>query len=370
MKNRLLCLVCLGLLLPLGSSFAADLIVPSMELMTRGYSQDGVFILGTRGNLDLDVAGGYKFGGSVSINLQSDSLEDFSRDKVLTFKAASVTARELFTLPLDISYFVGKTDLFCNGDIFADVFGAPGVSSLYRGYMYFPETVPYEAIHGIGGTGVKISTSPNRFQRFLASAYIYQDSYMALEGGPGYFSTDLRGVLNLEQIKLDGFFGATFPYAPSGLYRMGLLFFYKPATAGEFLMEIGIPRWDPAVDPFSINLFYFLFEPRLTLNAMSIILTLFWHPGYYLQQATEETGTTNININFSFGNLSKAPYAGGIESSISLLSTETTQFRVLLSPYFRAVTSGVLWDFKVNFNLYPFVLDDLIEGFIGIRAEF
>lgn len=370
MVRRLLLLASFWILFPLSHIFSADLLVPTMELITRGYSENGVFLFGTVGNVDLDIAGGYKFGGSFSLSLDSDSLEDFTREKVLSFKAATVTARELLSLPLDITYFIGKTDIFCNGDIFAALYGSPDVSTRYRGYMYFPETIPYDGIHGIGGTGFKIATSPNRFERFLAAAYVYQDSYMGIDEGPGYFSTDFRGVLNLPKIKLDGFFGATFPYAPSGLYRMGLLFYYKPGNVGEFLTQIGIPRWNPAVDPFSINLFYFLFEPRLKLNAMSIILTLFWHPSYYLQQATSETGTSNININFSFGDLTKFPIRGGLESSLSLVTVDTTQFQVLLSPYFTAITSGILWNIKVNFNVYPFSVDNLVEGFIGIRAEF
>jgi hypothetical protein len=41
-----------------------------------------------------------------------------------------------------------------------------------------------------------------------------------------------------------------------------------------------------------------------------------------------------------------------------------------ISPYITIVSPGVLWQLKINWKIVPFTIDEMIEGFIGITAEF
>jgi len=344
--------------------FGADLLVPKMELITRGYIENSSFTLATRGNFDLAVAGGYKFGGRLVFTTESDHLEDITDEGTIQFKAASVTLRDIFTLPLDISYFVGSIETLWSGDIFPERYGTKQIATKYRGYTYFPESIQYDGISDIYGTGMKFDASFS--DRFGAAAYLYQDSYL----GDGKYSADIRTLLNLELLKLEAFIGSSFPMSSFGYYRFGLFLFVETGSGGEFLTQIGIPKYDPYTDPFNINLFYFLFEPRVRINIFSIILTLFWHPGYYQFEETNEIGSVDMNINFFVGDPEKYPVSGGLESSLKFSTTSTEQFQAIISPYFSAVTSGVLWDIKINTKVFPFNIEDLFEIFIGIKAEF
>ena len=236
---------------------------------------------------------------------------------------------------------------------------------MFGGYMYFPEGIRYEGIHQVAGTGAKLETTFGTESNRTA-LYVYQDSFL----GNGKFSADLWTIHNFRRFKLESFLGASFPVSQYGYYRAGLLLYYQAGETGEFLTQIGIPRWDPLNDPFQIDLFYFLFEPRVRLGMLSIIMTLFWHPEYYHQTQTAELGSVDVNVNFQIGNPDESLYSGGVEANISLLTYADEQFSAALSPYFSAVTSGVIWDFKVNVKLFPFDLADLAEGYIGVRAEF
>ena len=126
-------------------------------------------------------------------------------------------------------------------------------------------------------------------------------------------------------------------------------------------------------DAFSINLFYLLFEPRVHLGALHIIPTFFWHPQYYLQQPTGELGSFDVNLNFLIQSEALPQVTGGLEANLvfrAASGTVTQQLTVKASPYVRFITPGVLWDVKVNANLFPFNLNTLVDVFLGIRAEF
>lgn len=352
---------------------AADLAVPTLELITRGYMSGGDFLLGTRGSVDFLVAGGYKFGGRILLGFESNNLEDPEGDKNLDFKGAYVVMRNLFGIPLDLTYFTGENDVFGTGAIFPSSFGAKPIASRFSGYLYFPEEdqVRYDGIHTVSGTGLKIASGFDSTVN-LSSLYIYQDSYL----GTGSYSLDLFTAFNTEFFKTEGFIGASYPVpeeiagAKYGFYRAGLLLFYDTGQGGEFLTQIGIPRWNPMADSFGIDLFYFLFEPRVRFDFFSIILTLFWHPEYYLQEETNELGSADINANFQFGNPDTSIMSGGIEAKLSLSTTAVEQFRAVVAPYFSTITSGAIWDFKMNTQLFPWNLKEMFEMFVGVRAEF
>jgi hypothetical protein len=341
----------------------ANLSVPSMLMYTRGYMNQGTFVLSSFGSMDLLVEGGYKFGAQATFGFESDSLEnDTAVEQVLTFKLAKVVIRDIFGLPVDFAYFSGENATFASGDAFPQRFGATPFATDFRGYRYFPEGIRYDGIHTVDGTGGEISTMPTDW--LFAALYAYQDAYI----GAGYYSGDLRGMLSFPRVKLEAFVGGTYPSATYGVYRGGLLFYYDTGSGGEFLTQIGIPRWDP-MTAFGIDLFYFLFEPRVHVDPLTIFVTLFWHPEYYLQQATNELGSVDINVKFLFGDRTVHTATGGVETTFAVRTTQAEQFSAKVSPFVSIVTAGVLWDIKVNVNLFPFDLNNIAEGIIGIRAE-
>lgn len=354
------------LLLTVGVA-AADLAVPRLELITRGYASGGDFLLGTRGSVDFLVAGGYKFGGRILLGFESNNLEDTELEKNLAFRGAYVIMRNLFGIPLDLTYFTGENDTFGTGAIFPSYFGAKPIASRFSGYLYFPEEsqVRYEGIHTVSGTGLKLASGFSSTVN-LTSLYLYQDSYL----GTGTYSLDISTAFNTELFKMEGFVGVSYPASVYGFYRAGVLLYYDTGQGGEFLTQIGIPRWDPQEDPFAIDLFYFLFEPRVRFDFFTILLTLFWHPEYYLQTETNELGSADINANFQFGDPDTSLFSGGIEGKLSLSTTAAEQFRAVLAPYFNTITSGVIWDFKVNAQVFPWNVSEMFEMFVGVRAEF
>ena len=363
------CLFAVIIIFPAG---AADIQVPVLELITRGYLDNGTFTLGTRGEFDLVIAGGYKFGGQIVLDFESDDLEAIDgtggTDQDLpSFKSANITMRNPLGLPLDLAYFTGEMDTFGTGDLFPDYFGAKAIASRFRGYQYFPNPtqVRFNGIHTVSGTGLRLSS--NFLTNWNTTAlYIYQDKYL----GSGHYSVDLWTSINTPRFKMETFLGASYPASTYGYYRGGVLLYYDTGQGGEFLTQIGIPRWDPVNDPLQLDLFYLLFEPRVRFGLFSIVLTLFWHPEYYLQSETNELGTADINAKFQFGQPDESAANGGLEAQFGMGTVGDEQIKVAVAPFFSVVTSGVIWDLKVNVKLFPFDLTDMAEIFVGVRAEY
>lgn len=381
-------LLCSALQLP-----AADLTVPELDLLTRGVWNDatGSVDLSTIGNARIELSGGYKFGGNMALGFTSNDLGFLSGDAedsisgsdaqadvnalaayldnttFLRFIGAEIEYRELFGAPgTTLSYFIGETDTFASGDVFPELFGTAPIATRYRGERYFDSG--YDGIHTVNGTGLSVGTGWgtdwNRTELFL-----YQDGYL----GRGIYSFDAWSVFNLNSIQIETFLGATFPEGPAGLYRAGFLFYYNPGSTGEFLAEIGIPRWQ-APDGFAIGDFYFLFEPRIHLDPLTVILTLFWQPNYYLQTEQAEGESADIHINFLFGDSPESTVSGGLETSFVVntdySATGDDQFEIVTSPYISLSTPGVSWNFAVDVNLIPFDPATLVEGVINIKAAF
>ena len=275
-------------------------------------------------------------------------------------------ARDLFGAPLDVTYFIGESDRLLNGDIFPAQFGSDIIATDFRGLLYFPTGVVYDGVHAMDGTGLALSSSLSQ-SVFLQGA-IYQDAFL----GAGLYSADVRAAFNTPRFKAETFLGASFPAAAWGIYRGGLLLFYNTGQGGEFLAQVGIPRWAPVTDgALNIDDFYFLFEPRVHISFMSIVLTLFWHPEYYLQEVTDERGATDIIVRFIAWNVQENIVSGGLETGITLRPQSTDeQLRVSATPFISVNASGVIWDLKANVKAFPFALGDLLDIYIGIRTEF
>ena len=366
--------------------FSADISVPSLELVTRLYSDSGVFSLQTKGSFEMIVEGGYKFGGKLKLGIDDAAVDDIfgegtaevldtSNNTVtveditsglpaLLFRAAEVSVNDPFDIPLSASYFTGIIDDFCSGEIFHSYFGTGIIEPKMNGLLYFADGVNYNGIHSVAGTGISISSTFGSDWNYT-KAYIYQDAYL----GSGFFSADLRSAFNIDDLKIEAFIGASFPVSTAGIYRGGILLNYKASETGSFFAQIGIPRWDPVVDTFGIELFYFLFEPRLTFGIFGINLSFFWHPAYYHNIATNEEGSIDLLVDFAFGDLEEFPLTGGLTPKLTY-NANSNEFQVKASPYMTVATSGVLWDFKLDVNLLPWNLATMFEGYIGVRAEF
>lgn len=372
-RTKLLRAALIGLLFTTAALLpAANISIPVFELLTYGSLEGGSLSLSTSGLIDLLIEGGYKFGGNLALEMESDDLEsladpDGTDPKTLLFKSAGVTVRNLFSSPLELTYFTGRTDIFCSGQDFPSLFGSEPFASGFTGPLYFPAGIRYDGIHRVNGTGMKLS-SGGLSSRLKLDLYLYQDAFL----GSGFYSTELRYLMSLERFKLEAFGGASFPVSDAGIYRGGVLLYYSMDIGGEFLAQFGIPRWDPANadEPLSLDLFYFLFEPRVTFDNFSIILSFFKHPKYYNQRLTAETDAVDINVNFRFGDLNRTPICGGLENKVSFSTVDTQQLDLKLSPYLSIVTSGIAWDFKLGARLFPLDFETIFEGYIGIRTSF
>ncbi|MBI9108336.1 MAG: hypothetical protein JEZ04_16435 [Spirochaetales bacterium] len=346
--------------------FSADIFVPTLELLSRMYSDSGVFTMQTNGSFEMNIEGGYKFGGKLKIGIENAVVDDINDLPALEFHAAEVSINDLFDLPFSISYYTGIIDDFCSGDIFHTYFGTGIIEPNLSGYMAFSDGINYDGLHSVAGTGISLSSNFGTDWNYT-KLYVYQDAYL----GSGFFSADANSAFNLGDLKIEGFVGASFPVSTAGIYRAGILLFYKASDTGSFLAQIGIPRWDPVIDPFGINLFYFLFEPRLNFGIFGINLSFFWHPSYYHNIATNEGGAIDLLLDFQVGDYEEFPVTGGLSTKLAYNAALTTdQFKTIVSPYIGVVTSGVLWNLKLNITVLPFDLSTMFEGYIGIKAEF
>lgn len=366
-------LLAAALLLAAASLPAANLVVPSLEIITHGFMDAGTFQLASVGDLELVIEGGYKFGGRVGMSYADVSLEDDDPSDRITFDGANIIVRDVFSLPLSLAWFIGSYDVLASGSEFPTSFGTAEIATAYRGFMYFPgpAEVQYDGIHRVKGTGIRLSAMPVA-DTLLVSLYLYQDAWF-LDGvgdfEPGHWAADLRALANFPSIKLEGFAGWSWvPASTAGWFRAGVLF-HAALKSIEVLAELGLPKWDPVADAFSVNMFSMLFEPRLHLGLFNVAATFFWHPEWYLQELTGELGTFDVNLNLYFGDLTKTLTLGGLETNLGFDSSGGT-FDVTLAPYISFTTPGAVWKIKVNTRLWPFDVTDLVEGFVGIRASF
>lgn len=360
---------------------AANVTVPTYQLLTRGALEGGLFVLRTQADIDIQFGGGYKFGGELGFSIDTDNLEEptapgstYDQEVItaalrerLGLSTANVVIRDIFGSPLSLRYFIGEYDRILTGDIFPLQFGTQLVASDFRGLLAFPDGVVYNGVHVFDGTGVSVVV-PSLAPWLYLEAALYQDAFL----GPGYYSADARAAFNTPSFKAETFVGASFPQAAYGVYRGGVLLYYDTGEGGEFFTQIGVPRWAPVTDgALNIDDFYFLFEPRVHIGIVSIVLTLFSHPEYYVQSATGERGATDIAVKLIAGDVQENTISGGLENAIRLRPTSTTdQLEVAVSPFVTLNSSGVIWDFKPAFNVFPFDLADLFEAYVGVRTQF
>jgi hypothetical protein len=81
-----------------------------------------------------------------------------------------------------------------------------------------------------------------------------------------------------------------------------------------------------------------------------------------------EQGTFDVNLNMYFGDQSRSTFQGGMEENFQFHSY-SGEFAFRVSPWIGFTTPGITWTLKVNANLWPFNLNSLVDGFVGVQAE-
>lgn len=367
---------------------AANFVVNNLEVVTHGSVDPSskLFNAATYLNYELQFRGGDKVSALLRLNFLNGDIENllpvYGTPSTLLgpqFETAAVTAKDIFNLPLDATYFVGYMDAYCSGDDFVTLFGSTPFASTLRGPMVYPNGIGnnpdrnWDGIAASNGTGFRLGTSPRLSPNFVSYIYLYQDSDI----GPGSWSADLRGLMNYERVKLEIFAGATAtPVSSDGVYRSGLMFYAAPGNVGEFFVQVGVPRWDPLAG-FSVNDIFFLFEPRMNLAFGSIALTVFYHPSWYRQQPTNEDGALDTALDIRFGRMAQTGSQGGIQGLVEFrpLTTNTTvtpTFTAMASPYYSFIGGGIEWDFKLSLQLFPMtsVWYGIFQPFVGLQTSF
>jgi hypothetical protein len=384
----------------LAAAFGAGLSVPEFGIITNGsLNDDGLFELSTRIALDMLVQGGAKFAAWFKLGFNSATLEDYlaalnmpsplpdslpaddadllaairrlEQNSGLNLKTAAIAFNGAFDTPLDLTLFVGSMDVIGSGMDYPALFGSQPFASKLRGFLYYPQGIKdnpslvYDGLHEVYGTGIRVSMPG---ERFVPSLYLYQDSYL----GGGKYSVDARAQYNAEGTKFEAFLGASFPEASLGVYRGGLLFYYDTGSIGSFYAQLGVPRWDPMAG-FDMSLFYFLFEPRFDFGPGMLTITVFHHPGCYLQASTGEAGFLELRADLGFGDLNAGTAYGGVESEISYdPNAASSPLSLSIGPYFQTLWSGVKVDLRLDIKAFPVPAQwyGMFSPSLGVSASF
>jgi len=356
------------------SVHGADLSVPYLGLLTNGrLNAAGTFELSTRVGIDMLIAGGSKFDAWFKLGFRSAAAEEYldavesistfdePADAIANLEAATglslrtvaIQVKELFGTPLQLASFVGHLDTFCSGSDFTTIFGTSDFATKFRGYMYYPDGIGgdasrrYDGLHEVYGTGMRL-TLPGETLR--SSLYAYQDSWL----GAGFWSMDARALLSGERVKLEAFAGASFPVSTAGVYRGGLLFYFQTGEMGDFYAQVGIPRWDPT-EIFTMDMLSFLFEPRINFGPGQLVLSLFFHPAWYLQKTTNEQGALELRFDLGFGTIKEGSARGGVETELSYdQNLDANNLTIEAAPYLQTIINGVRWDIRLAMRALPF----------------
>jgi hypothetical protein len=396
--------IVLGVLLSgalLVPAFGTNVKIPSLDLATRIFGYNGELVVQTQMFADILIEGGYKFGGRIVVGF--DGIMGFLNNPAfgqalppLTFKSVSLDVRDIFDIPLSLSYFMGQYDYLCYGDDFPRLFGTAFIQSTYRATYMLPGVIynfDYRGIHRINGTGIKLQYSAPD-QPFGFGLYVYQDQNFVtvqtlmttlpiinmnyLFYNTGIYSSDLRFMINTETFKLEAFAGGTIDTGSwSGYMRFGILAYVGLGDV-DFLLEAGVPKWD--FGSIGIDLVYALFESRINLGPISIIPSVFMRPGQYLQQDTPtEINKIDFNLNLAVFNPRRDPVSFGVEGNFATtdLLTGSLVYQLRVLPFISLATPGIYWEIKASMVLIDstttLTFNDMlasIQGMITIKAEF
>ena len=394
--------------------FGAEIVVPNLELASRGAMINGDFGIASSIQADIALTGGYKYGitlglGAEILNLEkalsyrrlellpafadpptkaeydvlvSEMNDRYNNQAYISIRSIKATIRELFGSPLEMSFFVGRHDKLASGDEFVDYFGTDPIATGLKGFFYYPEGLNNDpflrfngAIHSILGTGLAFKAY---LGNFIPALYLYQDlSFYQNPGGsylPGCYSGDFRLLYNGEKAKFEMFFGGTYRKNYDAVLRGGAMAWFG-ADSLSLLFQAGISYWEAGAS-IDIDNCYFLMEPRLRLEKMGVNLTFFYHPVYFMNQEIMEggkqaNGRADINVRIFFGDLNKSAFEAGLETLVNMKVQDGENLTLWISPFVSAVTSGLHWNCSVRFNpRYFWDKGDLMEAFIMLRTSF
>jgi hypothetical protein len=414
-RSRWICTI-LPLVFLVFPLWGAEITVPRLEMATQGANIDGSFALSTNTAVDIALNGGYKYGFLLGFSFDATDLgralayrnftfapapslgptdpvdvenynklaerhnelaDRYNNQATLSFRIAKATARDLFGLPLEFSYFAGLGDPFCSGEEFASRYGIFDVGTSFTGFFYFPRGIGgnpsrrYNGLHSVQGTGFSLAFT--EMENYIPFLYFYQN-FTTFDGDLLFekpqFSGDVRSLFNFERIQAETYGGISGVQDGKIEVRGGVLAFFRSGMGTEFLLQCGIPGWKLG-EEFSIDNVYLLFEPRLKFGIFAVHTTFFYHPLEYLHIKTEEErGKADINIKFLV-DFPKNSVQGGVETTLGLQVYGMADYSAAISPFVCFLSRGLQWDMKLRVNLLEWETpENVFEIFVGVKTSF
>ena len=389
---------------------AAEITIPRLELGSRGwFNDDGEFAVSSRISLDIALAGGYKYSFLLGLSLEAPDIakaiahrnysftpypdsqpmlgedvnaviEHQKNQAYIGFRVAKATIKNMFNLPLSMSYFVGSGDDFCTGDDISSMFGVYPFGTDYKGFFYFPTGIggnmmrQYNGIHGAKGTGLSLAIT--KWDNIVIPMfYIYQDfalfpNFSSLgASGINQYSGDIRVLFHWNWLSFEALGGVTWNSDMDVKIRMGLML-YLAGKGVEFFAQAGITSWKTG-EKINVDNMFFLIEPRLRFRIFAIHVTFFYHPVEYLHiEEQKEQGMADFNVKFMFGK-ENAGFTAGLETTVELKTDNMDDFLFRLSPFGSFTSGGLLWETKLRLMPQKFKSPkEMMEIFIGVRTAF
>lgn len=357
--------------------FAGDFALPSLYLLSNGYFDASErLVIATQFDFSLAFKSQTNLATEIVLSFYTSSLEDYfiaeqtplaittdtgdlanslrilNAQNFAGIKKIAISIPQLLAPGISATFFSGHYDALGSEAVVKKAGTYKTLLPHITDRIYMPLGINnqglrwYEGIHPVFGTGLKLSYAGKSFE---TAAYLYQDSWI----GKGYYSSDIRLMFFTPRVSLDVFGGISFPQGQWGLYRMGLFFNYNTGDIAEITAQIGIPYWMSGTI-LTMDMFYFMLEPRVNFGAGFLTLAIFFHPGYYAQQETNETGVLDFKATIAFGSLEKGGLQSGVEALLSFdPNIANNQFSMAVSPFLSMNQAKTQWQIKLTIAILP-----------------
>ena len=356
-------LLCISLaLLP-----AAEITVPRLEMATLGKFEGGELNITPEISADLALNGGYKYNITLGFGLDAGNIL-----QIFNFRTARASARSLFELPLDFTYFIGEGDDYCTGEEFSTRFGYDPIGTDFKGFFYFPRDIRYNGIHGARGTGFSLSLT--RWNMVIPMIYLYGNTPALINYAGGLnetlYSGDLRFLFDFQKTRMEAFSGVSFNTDKDVTIRGGILAHFASGNNVEFLLQGGIPGWTLG-NQLNIDNFFFLMEPRIYFGSFGLFFTFFYHPVIYLDKTNDlERGKADLNTKFFFQK-PNSEFTAGLESTMGMKIDRMEDFSLFITPFAGFISGGLRWEAKLRINILEMNPPlEMFELFFGVRTSF
>ena len=359
------------ILVLLSLASAATIGIEELEMTSFGSGTYEQFGFSTYGSFSLYASGGLKYSAKIGfsfyqLNIErmfSEEAASFYQNMGLKFKYGIVSLVNIFSSPLSISYWVGKYEHL-------------GTSGNYKGYISVPSTTDYSYFYKMNGTGFTFTLQFFE-DRFKIKHFFYQNGNFKDENGNfemGHFSFDGQFGFYSELVSVELFGGYTYPFAEYGSWKSGVTLNVGNEYV-QFLTTAGVPRFQHTM---SLSDFYIITELSFRLYFIKNVFSFFTRPLYYNEDYTgitteREDFDINNDLNFFYEDF---PLNGGIVLNYKYNPPEdlSKTTALVLSPYLNLYTSGVIWNFKTNFDvLNAITATDFFSIFtisLNIRTSF